>query len=694
MHSLEGISLESLLLLCIVLGYSLGALLPVMLTIAGRRFPNSRAALNTAARYLGFTLALLSSLAGCLLSLTILLSGAPLHVELGRTLLFGSLTLDADGLSALFLGIISLLAVAVSVYSLGYTKELSPRHAVGVLLFLYNGFLLSMVGVVLAGHAVVFLFAWEVMSLTTYFLISYEHEEPVARRAAWLYVVMTHIGTAFLLVMFVTLQTYTGSFSFEAFKDTGSRIPALVRSLLFLCTTIGFGIKAGIIPFHIWLPEAHPAAPSNVSALMSGVMIKTGIYGMVRVFFDFLGPDVPAWWGVLILVVAVSSSVLGVLYALMEHDLKRLLAYHSIENIGIILMGVGAALLFAALGNKPLAAIALIAGLYHVLNHAIFKGLLFLGAGSVLHATHSRNIEDLGGLVKKMPWTSFFFLIGAVAISALPPLNGFVSEWLTFQALLLGFQISDLTVKIAVPLTVALLALTGALAAACFVKAFGITFLGLPRSVHAERAHESSPSMIAAMGLLSILCVVFGVAPGLVVSVLDPLAASLLGANISGQIALNGGMLIIPQSTSTSIAPAVLAGLLLVIMLVPIGIGFVVGGKLRKRIAMTWGCGLEKLEPRMQYTATGFSKPIRMIFSSIYRATHEIEVSEVSSPYFQPQMRYELKTESVFLKYLYEPVSRVILKSARMMRRIQTGHIQTYLAYIFITLVILLLFAR
>jgi len=691
---LEGISLESLLLLCIVIGYSLGALLPAMLIIAGRRSPNSQSSLNTAGRNLGFTLALLSSIAGCLLSLTILLSGAPLHVELGQTPLFGSLILHVDGLSALFLGIISLLAVSVSVYSLGYTKDLSPRHAVGTLLFLYNGFLLSMVGVVIAGHAVVFLFAWEVMSLTTYFLISYEHEEPAARRAAWLYVVMTHIGTAFLLVMFVTLHTYTGSFSFDAFKDSGSHMPALVRSLVFLCATVGFGIKAGIIPFHIWLPEAHPAAPSNVSALMSGVMIKTGIYGMVRVFFDFLGPDIPAWWGVLILVVAVSSSVLGVLYALMEHDLKRLLAYHSIENIGIILMGIGAALLFTALGSKPLAAIALIAGLYHVLNHAIFKGLLFLGAGSVLHATHSRNIEDLGGLVRKMPWTSFFFLIGAVAISALPPLNGFVSEWLTFQALLLGFQISDLTVKIAVPLTVALLALTGALAAACFVKAFGITFLGLPRSVHAQTAHESSPTMIAAMGLLSLLCVVFGVAPGLVVSVLDPLAASLLGANISGQIALNGGMLAIPQSTSTSIAPAVLAGFLVAITLVPISIGFVFGGKLRKRAAMTWGCGLEKLEPRMQYTATGFSKPIRMIFSNIYRATHEIEISEVSSPYFQPEVRYELKTESVFLTYLYEPVSRVVLKSARMMRRLQTGHLQSYLAYIFITLVILLLFAR
>jgi hydrogenase-4 component B len=676
-----------------VTGYALGALLPALLSAMGRTHVKSGIVLNRVVKNLGFTLALISSLAGCVLSLSILVSGEPLHVEILQALPFGTMAIHADRLSALFLGTISLLAVAVSLYSLGYATELLRRRNMGLLLFLYNAFLLSMAGVVIAGHAVLFLFVWEGMSLTTYFLINYEHEDPASRRAAFLYVVMTHIGTAFLVVMFVFLYSTTGSFSFEAFRGVGSRFPVIVQSLIFLCATIGFGIKAGTIPFHIWLPEAHPAAPSNISALMSGVMIKTGIYGMVRVFFDFLGPDIPEWWGVLILFLAVTSSVLGVLYALMEHDLKRLLAFHSIENIGIILMGVGAALLFSSLGNKPLAAIALIAGLYHVVNHATFKGLLFLGAGSVLHATHSRNIEELGGLIKKMPWTSAFFLIGAVAISGLPPLNGFVSEWLTFQALLLGFHISDLTVKIAVPLTVALLALTGALAAACFVKAFGITFLGLPRSDHAERARESSFTMIAAMGILAIACVVLGVAPGLVVSVLDPLASSLLGANLSGQVALNGGMLLIPQSTSTSISPPVLAGLLIAITMIPIVGGYLVGGKLRKRAAMTWVCGLQKIEPQMQYSATGFSKPIRMIFSNIYRATHEIEISEETSPYFRANITYELKTESMFLRYLYEPAYRFIIASARMFRRIQTGHIQTYLAYIFITLVLLLLLA-
>lgn len=681
----------------VLTGYVLGALFPVFLTVVWRKHLKSGVAFNRAVKNLGFTIALASSLAGCVLSLSVLVSGEPLQVDFLQTRLFGTIAIHIDGLSALFLGVICFLATAVSVYSLGYATEFLQRRNMVLLVFLYNAFLLAMVSVIIAGHAALFLFAWEAMSLTTSFLINYEHEDPTARRAAFLYVVMTHIGTAFLVVMFLLLYTYTGSFSFDAFKNAGSRLPAVIQSLVFLCAVIGFGVKAGLIPFHIWLPEAHPAAPSNVSALMSGVMIKTGIYGMVRVFFDFLGPDIPEWWGVLLLILAVTSSVLGVLYALMEHDLKRLLAFHSIENIGIILMGVGAALLFSSLGNKSLAAIALIAGLFHVLNHATFKGLLFLGAGSVLHATHSRNIEELGGLINKMPWTSFLFLVGAVAISGLPPLNGFVSEWLTFQALLLGFHIPDLVVKIAAPLTVALLALTGALAAACFVKAFGITFLGIPRSDHAERAHESSLTMIAAMGSLALACVIFGVAPGLVVSVLNPLASSLLGGNLSGQVAQvasNGGMLLIPQSTSTSICPPVLTGLLIAIMLIPIAGVYLLGGALRKRVAMTWACGLKKIEPQMQYCATGFSKPIRLIFSSIYRATHEIEISEEASPFFRASITYEPKTESVFLRYLYEPAYSFILSAARLFRRIQTGHIQSYLAYIFITLVLLLLFAR
>ncbi len=395
---------------------------------------------------IGFGVAALSSLLGCTVSAAVMLSGTTLDVNLPRVLPFGDLSLHLDSLSAFFLLVISIVGTFVSLYSPGYASSAAGSEKTGLLAFLYNLFLLSMAGVVIAGDAVLFLILWEVMSLTTFFLIVFEKESTASRRAGFLYVIMTHAGTAFLLVMFLLLFVSTGSFSFSALHGAGAGIPDPTKSIIFLCALIGFGTKAGLIPLHIWLPEAHPAAPSNVSALMSGVMIKTGIYGMVRVFFGFLGPGAE-WWGILVLVLAVTSSVLGVLYALMEHDLKRLLAFHSIENIGIILMGIGAAMLFSASGNKVLASLALLAGLYHVLNHAIFKALLFMGAGAVVNATGTRNMEKLGGLVRRLPVTAGLFLVGSLAISALPPLNGFVSEWLTFQALLQGFSIASLPVK-------------------------------------------------------------------------------------------------------------------------------------------------------------------------------------------------------------------------------------------------------
>ena len=324
------------------------------------------------------------------------------------------------------------------------------------------------------------------------------------RNAGVLFFIMSHIGTGCLILGFLLLFQAAGGqspgdYSFDTFHALGEKLSPGRRDAAFLLFLFGFGVKAGIVPLHIWLPEAHPVAPSNASALLSGVMIKTGIYGLTRVLFDFLGTP-PNWWGVTILTIGTISAVLGVLYALMEHDLKRLLAYHSIENIGIILMGLGAALMFLHTHHPVLATLALIAGLYHTINHAIFKALLFLGAGAVLHATHTRNMEEMGGLIKRMPKTAFFFLIGAVAISALPPLNGFVSEWLTYQSLLQGFGTTDSLVRLMFPLSGAMLALTGALAAACFVKAFGITFLAQPRSEHAAQAHEASPTMLARHG--------------------------------------------------------------------------------------------------------------------------------------------------------------------------------------------------
>src|SRR5262249_28737742 len=327
----------------------------------------------------------------------------------------------------------------------------------------------------------------------------------------------------------------------------------------------GFGVKAGIIPLHIWLPEAHPVAPSNVSALLSGVLIKTGIYGMTRVFFDFLGTP-PNWWGVTVLTLGTISAVLGVLYALMQHDLKRLLAYHSIENIGIILMGLGASLMFLHTHHPVLAALALIAGLYHTINHAIFKALLFLGAGAILHSTHTRDMEQMGGLIKRMPQTALCFLIGAVAISALPPLNGFVSEWLTYQSLLQGFGTTASLVRLMFPLGGAMLALTGALAAACFVKAFGITFLAQPRSQEAAQAHEASPTMLGGMGLLTVACVFLGLFPTLFVQLFDSVTLQLTSQALGQQLTLANGLVLgngQPQGGTVSTLGIALTGICL-----------------------------------------------------------------------------------------------------------------------------------
>jgi hydrogenase-4 component B len=470
-------------------------------------------------------------------------------------------------------------------------------------------------------------------------------------------------------------------------------MPPGSRNAAFLLFLIGFGVKAGIVPLHIWLPEAHPVAPSNISALLSGVLIKTGIYGLTRVLFDFLGTP-PNWWGVTVLTIGTVSALLGVLYALMEHDLKRLLAYHSIENIGIILMGLGASLMFLHTAHPVLAALALIAGLYHTINHAIFKALLFLGAGAVLHSTHTRNMEEMGGLIKRMPMTAFFFLIGAVAISALPPLNGFVSEWLTYQSLLQGFGTTSSLLRLMFPLSGAMLALTGALAAACFVKAFGITFLAQPRSEEARHAHEASPSMLMGMGLLTAACVFLGLFPTLFLRLLDPVTLRLTGERLSAQLTM-AGVLVLgnSQPQGGTVFPLGLALTGICLLPIPFALWLFFGRKTKIRVGPTWDCGLRGLTPAMEYTATGFSKPIRMIFKALFRPRREVQREYDYSPYFAKTLRFESHIEEAFVTRIYRPLNRAILRLSRRMRALQAGSIQAYLIYIFITLLLLLMFA-
>jgi hydrogenase-4 component B len=674
------------LLVTSLCGYVIGA-------VAGLLFLRHEKLANV----LSFGASTVAALIGLLAALSFLAGGvgAPVpQFELLPSLIpYIKFTVRLDPLGAFFLLIVSLLGFALSTYSLGYAKGFFGRKNVGVLGAFFNALLLATTLVFLADNIWLFLIAWEVMALTAYCLVSFEHEKPETRQAGVLYFIMSHIDAGCIILGFLLLFQASGDYGFDSLHGLGAKMAPGKRDAAFVLFLLGFGIKAGIVPFHIWLPAAHPVAPSNVSALMSGVLIKTGIYGLTRVCFDFLGTP-PLWWGVAVLTVGTVSAVLGVLYALMEHDLKRLLAYHSIENIGIILMGLGAALMFLHSGHLVLATLALIAGLYHTINHATFKGLLFLGAGAVLHATHTRNMEEMGGLIKRMPQTAFFFLVGAVAISALPPLNGFVSEWLTYQALLQGFGTMESLWRLVFPLSGAMLALTGALAAACFVKAFGISFLAQPRSEQAKQAHEVAPSMLFGMAVLTGACVLLGLFPTHFVRLLDPLTQQLIGQQLSAQLSLADGLVLASLAENTGTVSTLGIVLMLVCLLpIPFGLWLVFARDSKTRRGPTWDCGQRGLTPQMEYTATGFSKPIRMIFKALFRPRRDVQREYDFSPYFATTIRFESHVEEVFERRIYRPARILIIRASRRIRAIQAGSIHAYLLYIFVTLLLLLLFA-
>jgi hydrogenase-4 component B len=643
----------------------------------------------------GFSAAWVGGLAGCLASWSCLTQRTSPDLALIPTALpLVRFSVRLDPLAAFFTLVISLVGLAISIYSYGYVAQYFSVKNVGSLAGSFNFLLLTTTLIFCADNAIFLLIAMELMALFAFVLVVFEQEYPETRRAGLLYFVMSHIGVGCLILGFLLLFQVHGSFRFEDLHFVGAQLSLSQRTAAFLLFFVGFGIKAGVIPLHIWLPAAHPVAPSNISAFMSAVIIKTGIYGMVRVFFDFLAPP-PVSWGLLILTIGSASALLGVLYALVEHDLKRLLAFHSIENIGIILMGLGASLLFISFGHPVLAALALVAGLYHTLNHACFKGLLFLGAGAVLHATGTRNMEELGGLIRRLPWTAFLFLLGAVAISGLPPLNGFISEWLTYQAFLQGFGVTQFAVRLIFPISGALLALTGALAAACFVKAVGITFLSLPRSPHAEKAHEAPVSMLLGMGILGLACIVLGVFPMLFLPILDPVTQQFLGQEISSQlIAGNGWILTSLGAERGSLSTSGITALFLALLPLPLVLRFIFSRRYGHRVDETWDCGLDRLTPEMEYTATAYSKPLRMIFQSIYRPRRRIQADFAVSRYFTKSIRFESQIEPTFEKWLYRPLNRAILRLSRRIRLLQTGSLSAYLFYIFITLLILLLWER
>ncbi len=620
------------------------------------------------------------SAAGCLLAVAgaaRVFAAGPQAFGLPVDTLFGAVTVRADYLSAFFLAVIGTVGAAASVYALAYSREYYGRR-LGSMGLLYAAFLLSMLVVVTVSQVVAFVVAWELMTVASFLLVAHEREKAAASRAAYVYFVMTHIGTAFIIVAFLLLVPPGGSLDFAALAAPAGWL----RDAAFVCALIGFGTKAGIIPLHVWLPEAHPAAPTHVSAVMSGVMIKTAIYGLARFYLEFLGPG-PLWWGAAVLAAAALSSVLGVLYALMQHDVKRLLAYHSVENIGIILLGVGGGLLFASAGLPALAGLAWAAALFHVLNHALFKSLLFMGAGAVLQAAHTRDIEHLGGLIRFMPYTALFFLVGAVAISGLPPLNGFASEWLTFQALVaLPAAVAGMAGKLAAAVLVSVLGLTGALAAACFVKVFAMIFLAKPRSEQAAAAREASWLMLAPMGALAALCVALGVLPVWLISLLTGTVAPFLGEGAKAALAEGAWHTAGFRATAAAgaMSPAALVALLLA-GLAAAAVAYRAFGRVERAAGETWTCGIVPTA-RMEYTATGFAEPIRRAFAAVLLPKPDVVVEEDPHHYFGRRMVFHVRITYIFTEAVYRPASRGAVALAQFMKRLQTGSVQLYVGYI------------
>jgi hydrogenase-4 component B len=645
-----------------------------------------------AARILGHSLALLGAI--CALGLGAAgLAGGRLSVSIPQILpvISGGIALGADHLSAFFVVVIAVGAIPAALYAIGYTRRYERDHSLAGMGVAFNIFVAAMVLVPLARNVLTFLILWEAMSLASYFLVMTEHEQRETQRAGWVYFVMTHAGFACLLSGFLLMAHLTGSMNFADWRASSAALGGASRHAVFVLLSAGFASKAGVIPLHVWLPQAHPAAPSHVSALMSGVMIKLGVYGLLRIGFDWLGAG-PAWWGGALLVAAAISAVLGVLYAMIDPDLKRLLAYSSVENVGIILLGAGAGMVFQSHHLPALASLALVAALYHTLNHAAFKSLLFMGAGAVLHATFTRNMEEMGGLIKRMPQTAVFFLVGAVAIAALPPLNGFISEWLTFQSLLLSFRISASGTNLIFVLSVAALALTSGLAAACFIKAFGITFLALPRSEYAERAREVGFTMRAAMALLAAGCVALGVAPFAILSLLNRAASEIAG--VPADIGFSWSSVVANDGFAT-VSPAWIA-LALAVLLAAIPIGLrIMGANTRRRYYETWGCGRALQTARFEYTATAFANPFKRVFGFLYRPVKELDIKfHPESRFFVRTISYRNEARSIIDEAIYGPLGRFVNAVAERARVLQSGNVHIYLMYILVALVALLILVR
>jgi formate hydrogenlyase subunit 3/multisubunit Na+/H+ antiporter MnhD subunit len=602
--------------------------------------------------------------------------------------------LRLDGLSGFFITAIAGLGAIISIYSAGYMQTFIGKRPLASFVVFYNLFLAGMLMVALADDAFFFLIAWEIMAVSSFFLVAFEDENAANRKAAFLYIIVAHVGAMLILLSFGIIAGYTGGFdNFSGYTFTAMRkasLPLPLATAAFFLSFAGFSAKAGVVPLHVWLPEAHPAAPSNVSALMSGVMLKTAIYGIIRVTFDIIHTH-QWWWGGVVLVLGLVSAIYGALFAYTENDVKRLLAYSSVDNIGIILVGLGLSIMFASFNNALLSSLALTASLLHVINHAMFKGLLFMSAGAVVHATHEKNMENMGGLIHKMPVTAAFFLIGCMAISALPPLNGFVSEWLTFQAFLMSTSLPNRTLNLLIPLGAALLALAAASTAATFVKAYGVVFLGHPRVQHAREPHDPGLAMKLAMGMAATACVLMGIFPTTLIQSLGVVTFKLTGGSIEAQSHPYHWLWLVPLNAARASysAPIVFLG-----MLVCIAGAYVLLNARPRVVRKTplWDCGFQKITSRMQYNSSSFSMPIRRVLGFVFNVREVVRPER--SALARAQIRhytYRLRIRDRIWNLAYQPVADVSFWLARMAGKLQHGRIQIYILYSFVTIITLLL---
>ena len=597
------------------------------------------------------------------------LPGLPLHQRL-------------DALSAFFLILLGGASFGVSLYGAGYFKAMEG-DMLSLLSLQYHVFLASMALVLLADDAYMFMVAWELMALSSYFLVTTDHKIPDIRRAGFLYLLIAHVGAIAILLSFGMMQAGHGieAYMFDAMR--AESLSPFWASGAFLLALFGFGAKAGVLPMHVWLPEAHPAAPSPVSALMSGVMLKMAIYGILRVTFDLLHTQL-WWWGVLALTLGLLTAVFGVMFAAVQGDMKRLLAYSSIENIGLLLVGIGLAIIFHVYHKDALAALSLTATLYHSINHACFKSLLFVGTGSILHATGQRNMGRMGGLIRSMPWVAALMLVGVLAISGLPPLNGFVSEWLLLQAFLLSPGLPNSYIDMLVPVAAAVIALSAALAAYVMVKFYGVIFLGQPREKILEHAHDAGRWERTGMSWLALICVLLGLAPVLVVQQIDHVSQRLLGTHLGNAAA--GWMLLTPVDTErASYSPVYFLLAVVGVMLASAwGVHRYYHGRLRRSPA--WDCGFAEQNARMQDTAEGFGQPIRRIFEPFFKIENELPTA------FDVHPKYNGRSEDRLWYLLYLPVKHLTEKLSAWVSVLQHGRIHLYLTYTFATLIVLLIF--